>query len=277
MLFSFEKHAHFEHNDLRHQNHLFFLLFWRGGGGETCDARELKAVFVCEECHISPDKISNLRRINTTRTMTSSFAKSKRVLLLLLVYSAFIFSASSSSSSSSPVRLSTATSREGMFGKTFKWETCDDAKKDDDIEDKEGKDIDLTSVALNPDPVRTGGTAKFILRGNVMADSIPTTSVIDVQILYQGVPLYTDTLSLCETIRADETDPSQPTKCPIERKTNDDDANATTVVTMEYDAAVPELAPSGEFEARLVGKRTEAATRGEVFCVKATLRVKGPF
>lgn len=156
-----------------------------------------------------------------------------------------------------------------MFGKTFKWETCDDAKKDDDI--------DLTSVALNPDPVRTGGTAKFILRGNVMADSIPTTSVIDVQILYQGVPLYTDTLSLCETIRADETDPSQPTKCPIERKTNDDDANATTVVTMEYDAAVPELAPSGEFEARLVGKRTEAATRGEVFCVKATLRVKGPF
>ena len=60
----------------------------------------------------------------------------------------------------------------------------------------------------------------------------------------------------------DETDPSQPTKCPIERKTNDDDANATTVVTMEYDAAVPELAPSGEFEARLVGKRTEAATRG---------------
>ena len=165
-----------------------------------------------------------------------------------------------------------------MFGKTFKWETCeDDAKKDDDIEDKEGKDIDLTSVALNPDPVRTGGTAKFILRGNVMADSIPTTSVIDVQILYQGVPLYTDTLSLCETIRADETDPSQPTKCPIERKTNDDDTNATTVVTMEYDAAVPELAPSGEFEARLVGKRTEAATRGEVFCVKATLRVKGPF
>ena len=201
--------------------------------------------------------------------MTSSFAKSKRVLLLLLVYSAFVFSASSSSSSSSSVRLSTATSREGMFGKTFKWETCDDAKKDDDI--------DLTSVALNPDPVRTGGTAKFILRGNVMADSIPTTSVIDVQILYQGVPLYTDTLSLCETIRADETDPSQPTKCPIERKTNDDDANATTVVTMEYDAAVPELAPSGEFEARLVGKRTEAATRGEVFCVKATLRVKGPF
>merc|ERR1712097_168359 len=83
-------------------------------------------------------------------------------------------------------------------------------------------------------------------------------------ILYQGVPLYTDTLSLCETIRADETDPSQPTKCPIERKTNDDDANATTVVTMECDAAVPELAPSGEFEARLVGKRTEAATRGEV-------------
>ena len=210
--------------------------------------------------------------------MTSSFAKSKRALLLLLVYSAFIFSASSSSSSSSSVRLSTATSREGMFGKTFKWETCeDDAKKDDDIGDKEGKDIDLTSVALNPDPVRTGGTAKFILRGNVMADSIPTTSVIDVQILYQGVPLYTDTLSLCETIRADETDPSQPTKCPIERKTNDDDANATTVVTMEYDAAVPELAPSGEFEARLVGKRTEAATRGEVFCVKATLRVKGPF
>ena len=200
--------------------------------------------------------------------MTSSFATSKRVLLILLVYSAFIFSASSSSSSSSSVRLSTATSREGMFGKTFKWETCDDAKKDDDI--------DLTSVALNPDPVRTGGTAKFILRGNVMAD-LPTTSVIDVQILYQGVPLYTDTLSLCETIRADETDPSQPTKCPIERKTNDDDANATTVVTMEYDAAVPELAPSGEFEARLVGKRTEAATRGEVFCVKATLRVKGPF
>ena len=200
--------------------------------------------------------------------MTSSFATSKRVLLILLVYSAFVFSASSSSSSSSSVRLSTATSREGMFGKTFKWETCDDAKKDDDI--------DLTSVALNPDPVRTGGTAKFILRGNVMAD-LPTTSVIDVQILYQGVPLYTDTLSLCETIRADETDPSQPTKCPIERKTNDDDANATTVVTMEYDAAVPELAPSGEFEARLVGKRTEAATRGEVFCVKATLRVKGPF
>ena len=199
--------------------------------------------------------------------MTSSFAKSKRVLLLLLVYSAFVFSASSSSSSSSSVRLSTATSREGMFGKSFKWETCD----------KEGKDIELISVALNPDPVRTGGTAKFILRGNVMADSIPTTSVIDVQILYQDVPLYTDTLSLCETIRADETDPSQPTKCPIERKTNDDDANATTVVTMEYDAAVPELAPSGEFEARLVGKRTEAATRGEVFCVKATLRVTGPF
>ena len=211
--------------------------------------------------------------------MTSSFAKlRRRVLLLLLVYSAFIFSASSSSSSSSSsVRLSTATSREGMFGKSFKWETCDDDEKDDDIEDKEGKDIELISVALNPDPVRTGGTAKFILRGNVMADSIPTTSVIDVQILYQGVPLYTDTLSLCETIRADETDPSQPTKCPIERKTNDDDANATTVVTMEYDAAVPELAPSGEFEARLVGKRTEAATRGEVFCVKATLRVKGPF
>merc|ERR1712216_597790 len=106
------------------------------------------------------DKISNLRRINTTRTMTSSFAKlRRRVLLLLLVYSAFIFSASSSSSSSSSsVRLSTATSREGMFGKSFKWETCDD-------EDKEGKDIELISVALNPDPVRTGGTAKFILRG----------------------------------------------------------------------------------------------------------------
>ena len=208
--------------------------------------------------------------------MTSSFAKSKRVLLLLLVYSAFVFFSFSSSSSSSSVRLSTASSPEGTFGKSFKWEACDDDDKDDDIEDKEGKDIELISVALNPDPVRTGGTAKFILRGNVMADSIPTTSVIDVQILYQGVPLYEDTLSLCETIRADETDPLQPTKCPIERKTNDK-TNATTVVTMEYDAAVPELAPSGEFEARLVGKRTEAATRGEVFCVKATLRVKGPF
>ena len=98
-LFSFEKHAHFERNDLRHQNHLFLLLFSRGsGGGETLNARELKAQFLCEESnHISPDKISNLRRINTTRTMTSSFAKlRRRVLLLLLVYSAFIFSASSS-------------------------------------------------------------------------------------------------------------------------------------------------------------------------------------
>lgn len=158
-------------------------------------------------------------------------------------------------------------------GKSFKWETCEDDENDDENAKQTTKDIELTSVTLTPDPVRTGGTAKFKLEGNVMAEIIPETSVIDVEILYQSVPLYTDTLSLCETIRGDETDPSQPTKCPIEKRTGTNE----TKVTMEYDAVVPELAPSGEFEARLVGKRTEKSERGDVFCVKATLRVKGPF
>jgi len=158
-------------------------------------------------------------------------------------------------------------------GKSFKWETCEEDENDDENEEQTTQDIELTSVTLTPDPVRTGGTAKFKLQGNVMAEIIPETSVIDVEILYQSVPLYTDTLSLCETIRGDETDPSQPTKCPIEKRTGTNE----TKVTMEYDAVVPELAPSGEFEARLVGKRTEKSERGDVFCVKATLRVKGPF
>jgi len=115
-------------------------------------------------------------------------------------------------------------------GKSFKWETCEEDENDDENAKQTTRDIELTSVTLTPDPVRTGGTAKFKLQGNVMAEIIPETSVIDVEILYQSVPLYTDTLSLCETIRGDETDPSQP--------------------------------------------KSEG---GDVFCVKATLRVKGPF
>jgi hypothetical protein len=199
----------------------------------------------------------------------------------------FCFFASSSSSRSSvafaravpssfqhkrSMTLSTVFSPFSWGGKSFEWETCED-DNDDENTRQTTRDIELTSVTLTPDPVRTGGTAKFRLQGNVMAEIIPETSVIDVEILYQSVPLYTDTLSLCETIRGDETDPSQQTKCPIEKRTG---ANETKV-TMEYDAVVPELAPSGEFEARLVGKRTEKSAGGDVFCVKATLRVKGPF
>jgi len=203
---------------------------------------------------------------------------------LFVTFLSFFFSFFLSSSSVAFARMmpsfryekSTTTPFSPLFswgGKSFKWETCEEDENEDENAKQTTKDIELTSVTLTPDPVRTGGTAKFKLEGNVMAEIIPETSVIDVEILYQSVPLYTDTLSLCETIRGDETDPSQPTKCPIEKRTGTNE----TKVTMEYDAVVPELAPSGEFEARLVGKRTEKSERGDVFCVKATLRVKGPF
>jgi len=202
------------------------------------------------------------------------------VTVLSFLFFSFFLSSSSSFSRSSVAfaRVVPSFQHKTPFswgGKSFKWETCeeDDDNADDENAKQTTKDIELTSVTLTPDPVRTGGTAKFRLQGNVMAEMIPETSVIDVEILYQSVPLYTDTLSLCETIRGDETDPSQPTKCPIEKRTGVNE----TKVTMEYDAVVPELAPSGEFEARLVGKRTEKSAGGDVFCVKATLRVKGPF
>ena len=84
--------------------------------------------------------------------------------------------------------------------------------------------------------------------------------------------MYRDVLKLCETVRPD--DDGEITGCPIRKK-----SNGTTYVTMEYDAIVPELAPSGEFDAKFVAKRSQDDEEdvGDVFCVEATLQVKGPF
>jgi hypothetical protein len=234
--------------------------------------RKLKS-FIPEKSSFCAQKHTRIERI--------MFKTATLFVTVLSFFFSFLLSSSSSFSRSSVAfarvvpsfQHKTLSSSFSWGGKSFKWETCEEENDDDENAKQTTKDIELTSVTLTPDPVRTGGTAKFRLQGNVMAEMIPETSVIDVEILYQSVPLYTDTLSLCETIRGDETDPSQPTKCPIEKRTG---ANETKV-TMEYDAVVPELAPSGEFEARLVGKRTEKSAGGDVFCVKATLRVKGPF
>lgn len=230
----------------------------------------------------SPREKSSFCTQNHTRSHKKKhmFKKTTLFVTFLSVFFSFFLSSSTRSSVAFARMMPSFQHKKSMTlfspfswgGKSFQWETCED-ENDDENAKQTTKDIELTSVTLTPDPVRTGGTAKFKLQGNVMAEIIPETSVIDVEILYQSVPLYTDTLSLCETIRGDETDPSQPTKCPIEKRTG---ANETKV-TMEYDAVVPELAPSGEFEARLVGKRTEKSAGGDVFCVKATLRVKGPF
>ena len=151
---------------------------------------------------------------------------------------------------------------------SFAWTTC-----------QNGTDISILSARLAPDPVRPGGAATFVLRGALdHADRVPDSAIIDVDIRYQSVPVYRDVLKLCETVRSPDDDGSTTTGCPIERGNN----GTTTFVTMEYDAVVPELAPSGEFDARFAAKRGPANDEeednvGDVFCVEATLRVKGPF
>jgi hypothetical protein len=145
--------------------------------------------------------------------------------------------------------------------KSFAWTTC-----------QNGTDVSILSAKLTPDPVRPGGAATFVLRGALLSDYLHSEEVIDVDIRYQSVPVYRDVLKLCETVRPD--DDGEITGCPIRKK-----SNGTTYVTMEYDAMVPELAPSGEFDAKFVAKRSQDDEEdvGDVFCVEATLQVKGPF
>ena len=149
----------------------------------------------------------------------------------------------------------------GRRRKSFAWTTC-----------QNGTDVSILSAKLTPDPVRPGGAATFVLRGALLSDYLHSEEVIDVDIRYQSVPVYRDVLKLCETVRPD--DDGEITGCPIQKK-----SNGTTYVTMEYDAMVPELAPSGEFDAKFVAKRSQDDEEdvGDVFCVEATLQVKGPF
>jgi len=144
----------------------------------------------------------------------------------------------------------------------LEWEPCDD--------DDATKDVELSHLSLRPNPVRAGKTATFKLQGNVLAKTIPETSVIDVQILRESKPLYTQNMSLCDyLLGGDEEGPTQSTKCPIERG-----ADGTTM-TFEYGAAFPFFAPSGDFEAKLIGKRSEESTAGDMFCAKVKFKVKG--
>ena len=145
--------------------------------------------------------------------------------------------------------------------------------------------MSIVSAELSPDPVRPGGAATFVLRGVVTSDDgVPDSAVIDVDIRYQSVPVYRDVLKLCETVRKndddDENGETTLTGCPIRKKKGNNGTTTTTRVIMEYDAKVPELAPSGEFDARFLAKRRsddDDDDVGDVFCVEATLQVKGPF
>ena len=150
----------------------------------------------------------------------------------------------------------------------FEWTTC-----------QNGTDVSIVSAELSPDPVRPGGAATFVLRGVVTSDDgVPDSAVIDVDIRYQSVPVYRDVLKLCETVRKNDDENGETTTgCPIRKKKGN---GTTTRVIMEYDAKVPELAPSGEFDARFLAKRRsddDDDDVGDVFCVEATLQVKGPF
>ena len=135
--------------------------------------------------------------------------------------------------------------------------------------------MSILSAKLTPDPVRPGGAATFVLRGALLSDYLNSEEVIDVDIRYQSVPVYRDVLKLCETVRPD--DDGEITGCPIRKN-----SNGTTYVTMEYDAMVPELAPSGEFDARLLAKRRsdddddDDDDVGDVL-VRGDAQVKGPF
>ena len=138
--------------------------------------------------------------------------------------------------------------------------------------------MSIVSAELSPDPVRPGGAATFVLRGVVTSDDgVPESAVIDVDIRYQSVPVYRDVLKLCETVRTNDDDGETTTGCPIRKKGGNN--GTTTRVIMEYDAKVPELAPSGEFDARVLAKRRsdDDDDVGDVFCVEAMLQVKGPF
>jgi hypothetical protein len=143
----------------------------------------------------------------------------------------------------------------------LEWEPCDDDAT---------KDVELSHLSLQPNPIRASKTATFKLRGNVLAETIPETSVIDVQILRESKPLFTHTMSLCDyLLRGDEEGPTQSTKCPIERG-----ADGTTM-SFEYGRAVPFFAPSGDFEAKLIGLRSKESTAGDMFCAKVKFKVKG--
>ena len=159
----------------------------------------------------------------------------------------------------------------------FEWTTCQQ-------NGTTTTDVSIVSAELSPDPVRPGGAATFVLRGVVTSDDgVPDSAVIDVDIRYQSVPVYRDVLKLCETVRKNDDDENGETTltgCPIRKKKGN---GTTTRVIMEYDAKVPELAPSGEFDARFLAKRRsdddddDDDDVGDVFCVEATLQVKGPF
>ena len=162
--------------------------------------------------------------------------------------------------------------------KKFEWTTCQQ-------NGTTTTDVSIVSAELSPDPVRPGGAATFVLRGVVTSDDgVPDSAVIDVDIRYQSVPVYRDVLKLCETVRKNDDDENGETTltgCPIRKKKGN---GTTTRVIMEYDAKVPELAPSGEFDARFLAKRRsdddgddDDDDVGDVFCVEATLQVKGPF
>ena len=153
----------------------------------------------------------------------------------------------------------------------FEWTTCQ--------QNGTTTDVSIVSAELSPDPVRPGGAATFVLRGVVTSDDgVPDSAVIDVDIRYQSVPVYRDVLKLCETVRKNDDENGETTTgCPI-RKKKGNNGTTTTRVIMEYDAKVPELAPSGEFDARFLAKRrSDDDDVGDVFCVEATLQVKGPF
>ena len=132
--------------------------------------------------------------------------------------------------------------------KKFRWTTCQQ-------NGTTTTDVSIVSAELSPDPVRPGGAATFVLRGVVTSDDgVPDSAVIDVDIRYQSVPVYRDVLKLCETVRKNDDDENGETTltgCPIRKKKNN---GTTTRAIMEYDAKVPELAPSGEFDARFLAK-----------------------
>ena len=134
--------------------------------------------------------------------------------------------------------------------KKFEWTTCQQ-------NGTTTTDVSIVSAELSPDPVRPGGAATFVLRGVVTSDDgVPDSAVIDVDIRYQSVPVYRDVLKLCETVRKNDDDENGETTltgCPIRKKKGK--MERRTRVIMEYDAKVPELAPSGEFDARFLAKR----------------------
>ena len=159
----------------------------------------------------------------------------------------------------------TTTTTDFLNLNAFNWSLCEDTNKTQYA-------IEIESVRLTPDPVRTGGIAEFVIVGTILNPSmIKSTSVIDVSITYEEVPLFEDVLSLCETAKGQ--------RCP---------PNATqTSITMTYEAAVPELIPSGEYRAALIGRSSGSSTsandddgsaiKADMYCVRADLRVKGPF